>query len=122
VDHLARLEFYDEEREERSKEQICHLQEVAGPDLSGVVTRDRSTTSDRVAGACELLACISGRYVYTHEGPVSTIPPESFQRPRVGCSSPFLGSRQSFPRRSWACEKRPLASVSNTSERAPDAT
>ena len=39
VDHLARLEFYDEEREERLKEKICHLQEVAGPDLSGVVTQ-----------------------------------------------------------------------------------
>src|SRR5215467_5460609 len=39
VDHFARVQEGVEEREERSKEQIRHLQEVAGPDLSGVVTQ-----------------------------------------------------------------------------------
>ena len=33
VDDLPRLEFDDEERKERSKEEICDLYEVASPDL-----------------------------------------------------------------------------------------
>jgi hypothetical protein len=32
MDHPSRLQFDDEEREERSKEKIVHLQEIAGPD------------------------------------------------------------------------------------------
>jgi hypothetical protein len=48
--------------------------------------------------------------------------PESFRHPRAGCSSPSLGSRQSFRRRPSAYEKPSLTSVSNICERAPDAT
>ena len=36
MDHLARFQFDNKESEERSKEQVSHLQEVACPDLSGV--------------------------------------------------------------------------------------
>jgi hypothetical protein len=39
VDHPPRLEFYDEERKERSKEEICDLQEVTSPDLCGVMVQ-----------------------------------------------------------------------------------
>src|SRR2546429_6363235 len=36
MDNPSRLQFYDEERKERPKEEIGHLQEVTGPDLVGV--------------------------------------------------------------------------------------
>jgi hypothetical protein len=36
MDHFPRLQFYDEEREERAKEQIGDLKEVTRPDLGGV--------------------------------------------------------------------------------------
>src|SRR2546430_15848618 len=85
VDHLARLEFYDEEREERSKEQISHLQEVAGPDLSGVVTQKGRPLLTAWLGSANS-SHVFGRYVFIHAGPVSIIPPECFQRPRVGWS------------------------------------
>src|SRR5215470_2311579 len=39
MDHPSRLQFYDEERKERPKEEISDLQEVARPDLCGVVAR-----------------------------------------------------------------------------------
>src|SRR5262249_49845724 len=39
VDDLPRLLFEDEERKERPKEQVGHLQEVTRPDLSGVVAQ-----------------------------------------------------------------------------------
>jgi len=39
VDHLARLQFDDEERKERSKEQIRDLEEVTRPDLCGVAVQ-----------------------------------------------------------------------------------
>ena len=44
MDHPSGLEFDDEESEERSKEEIRHLQEVAGPDICRVIARDRSST------------------------------------------------------------------------------
>ncbi len=37
VDHPSRLQFDEEEREERSKEEIGHLQEIAGPDSCRVI-------------------------------------------------------------------------------------
>src|SRR2546423_9240344 len=33
MDYSSCLEFDDEERKERSKEEIAHLQEIAGPDI-----------------------------------------------------------------------------------------
>jgi hypothetical protein len=39
MDHPSCLEFDDEECKERSKEEIRHLQEVAGPDLCGVIAQ-----------------------------------------------------------------------------------
>jgi hypothetical protein len=42
VDHLARLQFYDEERKEWPKEEISDLQEVTRPDLSCVVAEKRA--------------------------------------------------------------------------------
>src|SRR2546421_4162971 len=36
MDHFPRLQFYDEERKERPKEEVGHLQEVTSPDLCGV--------------------------------------------------------------------------------------
>ena len=36
MDHPSRLQFYDEEREEWSKEEIGHLYEIAGPDSAGM--------------------------------------------------------------------------------------
>jgi hypothetical protein len=46
LDHPPRLELDDEKRKERSKEEICDLQEVASPDLCGVI----------VYNGCPLLA------------------------------------------------------------------
>ena len=37
MDHQSRLQFDEEECEERSKEEIGHLQEIAGPDSSRVI-------------------------------------------------------------------------------------
>jgi len=37
MDHPPRLQFDEEEREERSKEEIGHLQEIAGPDSCRVI-------------------------------------------------------------------------------------
>src|SRR5215470_13823436 len=39
MDHLASFQFDNKESEERSKEQVSHLQEVACPDLRGVVAQ-----------------------------------------------------------------------------------
>jgi hypothetical protein len=39
MDHFARLQFDDEERKERPKEEIGHLQEVARPDVRRVVVQ-----------------------------------------------------------------------------------
>ena len=40
VDHAPRFEFDDDEREERSKEEIGHLQEVAVPDLCCMIAQE----------------------------------------------------------------------------------
>src|ERR1700674_2837581 len=42
MNHLTRLVFDEEEGKERSKEQIGHLQEVACPNLRGVVAQKRA--------------------------------------------------------------------------------
>jgi hypothetical protein len=41
MDHTPCPEFDEEEREERSKEEISHLQEVTGPDMFGVIVQER---------------------------------------------------------------------------------
>jgi hypothetical protein len=52
MDHFPRLQFYDEEREERSKEQIGDLKEVTRPDLCGVgVHKGRPPLASWLAGA-----------------------------------------------------------------------
>ena len=40
MDHPSCLEFDEEEGEERPKEEISHLQEVAGPDLGCVIAQE----------------------------------------------------------------------------------
>ena len=40
MDHPPCLEFDDEEREERSKEEIVHLQEIASPDICRVIVQE----------------------------------------------------------------------------------
>jgi hypothetical protein len=39
MDHPSCLEFDDEEGEERPKEEISHLQEVAGPDICRMIAQ-----------------------------------------------------------------------------------
>ena len=85
MDHPPRLQFYNEERKERPKEEIGHLQEVTRPDLSCMGAQKRRSTFALVAGGCELFSCTSEWCVYTHAGPVSTIRPESFQHPKADC-------------------------------------
>ncbi len=121
VNHLARLQLDNKAREEWSKEEISDLQEVTRPDLSCVVARDRSTISGLVAAACELLAYTSEWFACRGEGPASGVLRESFQRPRVDCPWPSLGSRQWFRRRPEAGEKRSWTYASNTGGRAPAA-
>jgi hypothetical protein len=82
MDHLARLQFDEEEGKERSKEQISNLQEVACPDLRGVVARDRSPTFGLAAGGCEPFSCTSEWFACRHECLISIILPESFQHRR----------------------------------------
>jgi hypothetical protein len=41
VDHSPRVEFDDEEGEERTEEKLSHWQEVAGPDLLGMAVNER---------------------------------------------------------------------------------
>jgi len=60
MDDLASFQFDEKEGKERPKEQIGDLQEITGPDLSCMVARDRSTTSDLVAAGCELSSYTSG--------------------------------------------------------------
>ena len=48
----------------------------------------RSTTSVLLAVGCELASCTSGWCAYTHVCPVSAVPHESAQHPRVDSSSP----------------------------------
>ena len=88
MDHPSRLQFYDEEGKERPKEEIGDLQEVACPDLCGVIARDRSTTSDLVAGVNEPSSCTSGWYACRRAGPVSAVPHEYAQHPTVDSPSP----------------------------------
>ena len=88
MDDLARLQFDEEEGKKRSKEEIGDLEEVAGPDLCGVVARDRSTTSDLVAAVSERVSCTSGWFACTHGCRVSTVLRESVQHPRVDFPSP----------------------------------
>src|SRR5260370_38043514 len=39
MDHPSCLELYNEESEERSKEEISHLQEVTGPDICRMIAQ-----------------------------------------------------------------------------------
>ncbi len=49
MDHPSGLEFDEEEREERSKEEIGDLQEVTGPDICGVIVqKGRPSLSSRL--------------------------------------------------------------------------
>jgi hypothetical protein len=89
MDHPSRLQFYNEERKERPKEEIDHRKRVTGPELVGVRARDRSTTSDLVAGGCELLSDTSGWCAYRHGSPVSEVPHECALHPKADCPSPF---------------------------------
>ena len=52
MDHPSCLEFDEEECEERSKEEIGHLQEVAGPDICRVIAQ-KETISVLLAGVGE---------------------------------------------------------------------
>ena len=45
MNHPSCLDLDHEEGEERSKEEISHLQEVAGPDICRVIAQRRSSTS-----------------------------------------------------------------------------
>jgi len=40
MDHLPRLQFDDEEGEERTEKQVGDLQEIAGPDLPGMIVKE----------------------------------------------------------------------------------
>jgi len=52
MDHFPRLQFYDEEREERPKKQIGDLEEVTRPDLCGVaVHKGRPFLASWLVGA-----------------------------------------------------------------------
>ena len=52
MDHSARFEFHDEERKERAKEQVRHLQEIAGPHVLCVIAQERRPVlSSRSRGA-----------------------------------------------------------------------
>jgi len=52
MDHSARFEFDDEERKERAKEQVRHLQEIAGPHVLCVIAQERRPVlSSRSRGA-----------------------------------------------------------------------
>ena len=42
MDHFPRLQFYAEERKERPKEKVSHLQEVTGPDIRRVIAEKRA--------------------------------------------------------------------------------
>ena len=41
MDHFPRFQLDDEERKKRTKEQVSHLEEVAGPDLSPMIMQKR---------------------------------------------------------------------------------
>ncbi len=42
MDDAARAEFGDDERKERPEEQVMDLEEVAGPDVAGMVAQEGS--------------------------------------------------------------------------------
>ena len=81
VDHFARVQEGVEEREERSKEQISHLQEVAGPDLSGVVTqKGRPLLTAWLVPANSSHVFLDGTFTHT-KAQFQQFPPNSFSAP-----------------------------------------
>jgi len=89
MDHFPRFQLDDEERKKRTKEQISHLEEIAGPNLS----HDCAETSSSFAPLGEANArpvCTSGWSVCRREYPASVIHPEYAQPPKASCSLPSL--------------------------------
>jgi hypothetical protein len=65
MDYPSCLEFDKEEREERSKEEISHLQEIAGPDICRmIVQKGRPFLSSRSACANRSHVLLNGSLAY----------------------------------------------------------
>ncbi len=81
MDHTPCPEFDEEEREERSKEEISHLQEVTGPDIFGVVAQERRPILPSWSW------CAHGSHVLLN-GPLAHMHAEFQQFPTNPLSSP----------------------------------
>ena len=77
------LLFDDEECEERSKEEIRHQKARRRPRYLPRDCVERSPIAVLLAGVSERVAGTSGWFACTHEDPVSGVPLESVQPPRV---------------------------------------
>jgi hypothetical protein len=88
MDHLARLQFDDEEGKERAKKEISDRKARRRPRSVRRACAERSTTSGLVAAGYEPSSCTSGSCVCTQGCPVSTVPHECAQLPRADCPSP----------------------------------
>jgi hypothetical protein len=71
MDDFSRLQFNDEKRKERTKEEIGDLEKIAGPHIGSVIMEGRSPTSARLDEADERASCISESCVCTRAYQVS---------------------------------------------------
>jgi hypothetical protein len=69
VDDLPRLQFKDEKRKERTKEEIGDLEKITGPDFSGMIAEERRPLLPRWREGVEPASCISEWFVCTREDP-----------------------------------------------------
>jgi hypothetical protein len=90
MDHSARFEFDDEERKERAKEQVRHLQEIAGPHVLCVSAQERRPVlSSRSRGANASHLFLDGPLTHAHIQ-LEQLPTDAFGSEDAGCSPPSL--------------------------------
>jgi hypothetical protein len=69
MDDFARLQFDEEKRKERPKEEISDLEKIASPDFTGMIAEEGRPLLPRWRDGGECASCISGSCVCTHEYP-----------------------------------------------------
>ena len=107
VDHSARFELDDEERKERAKEQVRHLQEIAGPHVFCVIAQERRPVlSSRSRGANASHLFLDGPLTHAHIQ-LEQLPTDAFGSPELVVLRPLFDEENDL----WSqlrCGRSPL--------------
>ena len=93
VDDFPRFKFDDEEGKERTKEEICDLQEITGPHLCRMIAQERFPALPTGSFGANLLHILLNGPFTDPNIQQKRVPHGCAQLPRVGCVLPSPGSK-----------------------------